>query len=113
MAWLFVIACFLPPTIALYLGQHPWFSLIIMAAPLFALASVFGLMSEVWDISPTFVARREARYQNRHARDAYTIPVQFETVKALLPGLSRLRVIRTDLNQEIGAWSLKMIHSRT
>ncbi|NSY15066.1 hypothetical protein [Agrobacterium vitis] len=113
LASLILIAIFLPPMLAPYLGQHPWVSLIVLTVPLFALAIALGAMSEVWDIAPTFVSRREALYQNRHANDAYTIPVRFDAIKGGFPGFSRLRVIRTDLNQEIGAWTLRVQHSRT
>ncbi len=81
-----------------------------VATVVFAVALL--ALSLVFDVTPSVVSRREADYQNLHARDLYALPVFFQAVPTAVPGFSRLRATRTDLNQSIGVWTLRMHHGR-
>lgn len=73
---------------------------------------VLLLLSIFRHVGPTFVEKREAAYQNRHAAEIYSVPVTFDTEPTFVPGFSRLRATRADNSQTIGAWKLRFNHGR-
>jgi len=108
---LFAFAFISAPTLRPFVSQVSWIDpswiyLVAVGLPLVLLC-----LSFIFDISPTLVGRAEVSFQNRHAQDTYSIPVQFKIIKWIVPGFSRLRAIRTDTNETLSAWSLRMNHS--
>jgi hypothetical protein len=112
-AVLFVVAVFVPSTIypfasAASSAVTPFGTLLAISGT----AIVLLLLSVFRDIGPTFVEESEAAFQNRHAADIYSIPVMFDVKPTLVPGFSRLRAKRADNSETIGAWALRLKHSR-
>jgi hypothetical protein len=92
-------------------GQGHWSTSAAFRGCVIAVTAILAVLSEVWDIAPTVIINAEARYQNRQAREVYTIPVAFEAAPTLVPGISRLRVTRTDDNRAIRPWALRFEHA--
>ena len=92
-------------------GEEHWATSIAFLSCVIVVAAVLAVLSEVWDIAPSVIIKAEARYQNRQAREVYTIPVAFEAAPTPVPGISRLRVTRTDDNRPIRPWVLRFEHA--
>ncbi|HEY0122174.1 MAG TPA: hypothetical protein VGC14_10500 [Rhizobium sp.] len=107
---MFTAVWLIPLTFYPFLAAGHWLAPIIIA--IVVIAIILGVLSEVWDIGPTFVEQAEARYQIRYAPLAYSIPVGFDVAETAVPGFSRLRITRTDTDQTIGGWELRLKHSR-
>ncbi|PWE53738.1 hypothetical protein DEM27_24700 [Metarhizobium album] len=104
---LWALAFIGPITFAPYISVLNWISLGSFAALLFMIFVLLALLSDVWGIMPAFITRLEANHRNRHAHEAYDIPVRFAVAPIRLLGFSRLTAIRTDTGQELGLWALK------
>lgn len=92
-------------------GEEHWSTSAAFRGCVIAIAVILAVLSEVWDIAPTVIINAEARYQNRQASEVYTIPVAFDAAPTLLPGISQLRVTRTDDNRAIRPWALRFEHA--
>ncbi|KAB2676689.1 hypothetical protein [Brucella tritici] len=92
-------------------GEGHWSISTAFRACVVAIAVVLAALSEIWDIAPAVIVNAEARYQNRQAREVYTIPVVFDVAPTPVPGISRLRVTRTDDNLAIRPWVLRFEHA--
>lgn|GEM_PF-3045577 len=92
-------------------GEEHWSTSIAFRGSVIAVAAILAVLSEVWDIAPTVIINAEVRYQNRQAREVYTIPVVFHAVRTFVPGISRLRVTRTDDRHAIQPWTLRFEHA--
>ena len=88
-------------------GPEHWSISIAVRGCVIAVAAVLAALSEIWDIAPSVIIKAEARYQNRQAREFYTIPVVFGAAPTRVPGISRLRVTRTDDDLAIRPWALR------
>ena len=107
--WLIILA-FAASTITSDLpdfGEGHWSTSTAFRACTIAIAVGLAALSEIWDIAPAVIVKAEARYQNRQAREVYTIPVVFDAAPTVAPGMSRLRVTRTDDNLAIRPWALR------
>lgn len=109
---LFIFAIFLPASL------YPYFAASSLVTPfagtmvIFAVVAGLISLSLVFDISPTFITKAEADYQNMYASDLYTLAVRFHAEPTVVPGFSRLRAIRGDLRQPISVWNLRIHHGR-
>ena len=88
-------------------GPEHWSISIAVRGCVIAVAAVLAALSEIWDIAPSVIIKAEARYQNRQAREVYTIPVVFDTAPTVVPRMSRLRVTRTDDHRPVRPWTLR------
>lgn len=109
---LFIFAILLPATLYPYFAASTFVTPFAGTMVIFAVVAGLISLSLVFDISPTFVTRAEADYQNMYASDLYTLAVRFHAEPTIVPGFSRLRAIRGDLRQPISVWSLRMHHGR-
>lgn len=110
---LFALLLVLPSTIypfakAFKTTVTPLGTSLVVTAPLIILL----LLSIFRHIGPTFVVKREAAYQNRHAAEFYSIPVTFDAEQTFVPGCSRLRATRSDNSQTVDAWKLQFDNGR-
>lgn len=111
--WLIILA-FAASTITSDLqgfGEGHWSTSTAFRACVVAIAVGLAALSEIWDIAPAVIVNAEARYQNRQAREVYTIPVVFDAAPTVVPGMSRLRVLRTNDNLAIRPWTLRFEHA--
>lgn len=92
-------------------GDEHWSTSVAFRGSVIAVAAILAVLSEVWDIAPAVIVNAEARYQNRQACEVYTIPVAFEAARTFMPGISRLRVTRTDDHRAIRPWTLRFEHA--
>ncbi len=115
MLWeasLFISAIFVPMTLYPFLPENVWISPFTATVSVFVICACLISLSIVYDISPTFVENAEAEFQNRHASDLYSVPVVFLVTKTAVPGFSRIQIKRTDTQQLIRPWALRLEHSR-
>jgi hypothetical protein len=94
--WLIILA-FAASTITSDLpgfGEGHWSTSTAFRACIIATALGLAALSEIWDIAPAVIVNAEARYQNRQAREVYTIPVVFDAAPTVVAGMSRLRAPR-------------------
>ena len=92
-------------------GDEHWSTSVAFRGCVIAVAAILAVLSEVWDIAPTVIINAEARYQNRQAREVYTIPVVFHAMRTFVPGISRLHVTRTDDSHAVQPWTLRFEHA--
>ncbi len=107
--WLIILA-FAASTITSDLpgfGEGHWSTSTAFRACIIATALGLAALSEIWDIAPAVIVNAEARYQNRQAREVYTIPVVFDAAPTVVAGMSRLRVTRTDDHRPVRPWTLR------
>lgn len=111
-AGLVMAVVFLPAALYPLLSGGAVITPFVVAMAVIVLAAGLISLSLVFDITPTFVTKAEADFQNELAAELYSIPVVFRAAPTAFPGFSRLRATRADLKQPISVWSLRMHHGR-
>lgn len=106
------IAILLPTTLYPFLSGNTVITPFVGTMAVIVLAAGFISLSLVFDITPTFITKAEADFQNEMAGEMYSIPVVFRAVPTAFPGFSRLRATRADRKEPISVWTLRFHHGR-
>ena len=109
LVWIVIL---LPTTLYPFLSGNTVITPFVATTAVIVLAAGLISLSLVFDITPTFITRAEADFQNELAGEMYSIPVVFRAEPTAFPGFSRLRAIRADLKEPISVWTLRFHHGR-